>query len=208
MRTTLICLHGFTQNGAVMRANLQELRARLPGELNCEFPDALHTCSAANVERIYSFPGAVRLPPPYLYWWNATDDGLEYHGWEETRDQLEALVSDAERVGVLGFSQGANVAAAISALAECDEFPRVAFAILIAGRAPRSTALKAAVARGVHVPSLHVWGERDTLARTHSAALVERFDPATRQVVVWPAHTSYLRAARLSTQSPSSSRAS
>jgi pimeloyl-ACP methyl ester carboxylesterase len=36
------------------------------------------------------------------------------------------------------------------------------------------------------VPSLHIWGANDPLIGDTSAALVELFHPATREVVVWP----------------------
>jgi hypothetical protein len=38
----------------------------------------------------------------------------------------------------------------------------------------------------ISIPSLHVWGENDKLSRAAAAALVEHFDPATREVVRWP----------------------
>ena len=49
--------------------------------------------------------GARAAPPPYLSWWNATDDGRVYRGWDESRAQLAALAAQGP-FGVLGFSQG------------------------------------------------------------------------------------------------------
>ena len=39
--------------------------------------------------------------------------------------------------------------------------------------------------RPLAIPSLHVWGERDLLARDTAAQLVERFAPETREIAVW-----------------------
>src|SRR5262245_54036944 len=113
----LIVLHGYTMNAAVMREHLGGLVELLEREIELVFIDAPHTVSAAAVDRLYSIWKAPRLAPPHLTWWESTEDGREYSGWEETREKLRAVMTGSE-VGFLGFSQGAILATAIAALAE------------------------------------------------------------------------------------------
>jgi len=186
MTQTLLVLHGYTMNGAVMREALEPLATALDPQVRLVCLDAPHICSTAMVERLYrGMRGPVQLPP-HLYWWNASDDGLEYNGWEETR----ALVSDAlERyapASILGFSQGAIVAAAVAALSARGELPPVSAAVLVAGRKPRAAVLHAAFVEPIALPSLHVWGERDTLTGQYCEELVECFSAPQREVVRWP----------------------
>ena len=183
--TRLICLHGFTQNGAVMRARIDKLLTRLlePPEWLC--PDAPHACSQNTVDRLYAAWNLERQSPPYLCWWDATDDGRLYRGWETTRERLTELCRADEPPLLLGFSQGATVAASLAALSAKGEFPTLSGVVLVAGRMPRSDALQPLFAPALAIPSLHVWGERDAMTKEGSAQLVERFDAAQRQVVTW-----------------------
>jgi len=184
MPHTLLVFHGFTMNGEVMRTALEPLAAALQPKVRVVCLDAPHTCSEATVERMYRGSRA-RLSPPHLCWWNASDDGLEYRGWEDTRALVSAALDRYAPVSVLGFSQGGILAAAVAALARSGELPPIHAAVLIAGRKPRATRLQAAFTDPVALPSLHVWGERDTLTLQHSEELVECFSPLERQVARW-----------------------
>jgi hypothetical protein len=77
------------------------------------------------------------------------------------------------------------LAATLAALAERAEFPALRFVILVAGRKPRADALQPLFEGPLGTPSLHVWGERDGLARD-SARLMEHFDPTLREAAQWP----------------------
>jgi pimeloyl-ACP methyl ester carboxylesterase len=179
----LIVLHGYTMNGPVMREHLGELAAVLERETELVFVDAPHTCSEASVTRLYAMWKA-RLAPPHLAWWESTDDGREYRGWEDTREKIRAAMAGGD-VGFLGFSQGAILSTAIAALAEHGEMPHVRFAVLVAGRTPRADVFQPFLTRPLRTPSLHVWGAADTLAPGVSEELTGRFDERTREVVVW-----------------------
>jgi pimeloyl-ACP methyl ester carboxylesterase len=181
---SLLVLHGFTQNGARLRGDLAELTARLSAPESVLFPDAPHDCSEASVARLYAAWGVPRQAPPYRCWWDASDDGRVYRGWEESRAAIARLLDAHGPAGILGFSQGAMAAAAIAALASNGELAGVKFVILVAGRTPRADVLQPLFEAPIRVPSLHVWGERDSLAA--GAALAERFDPASRETLVWP----------------------
>ena len=186
MTIRFVCLHGFTQNGEQLRTRLAPLAKQLEPDVAMICPDAPHACAQATVDRLYTAWNLDRLPPPYLCWWDATDDGRSYRGWETTHDRLRELCTSDDPVVVLGFSQGGIVAASLAALSAAGTFPRLAGVVLVAGRAPRSDALSPLFEAPIAMPSLHVWGERDTMSKGASAELVERFDAGSRQVVVWP----------------------
>jgi pimeloyl-ACP methyl ester carboxylesterase len=186
VRTTLLALHGFTLNGAIMRQGLGALAERLEQHVDLVCLDAPHTCTPEAVDRLYARWDSPRLPPPHLCWFDASDDGLVYYGWEETLALLREFLTERAPVGVLGFSQGAMLAATLAALSSRGEFPPLAFAIPIGGSLPRAPALRSAFEEVVQVPSLHLWGERDRLTGPYSPALAQHFEPSVREIVTWP----------------------
>jgi predicted esterase len=181
----MLAFHGFTLNGSEMRAQLGPLVQALAPYVELMCPDAPHPCTPDSVDRLYALWRSPPRPPPHLSWWDATDDGSVYQGWEETREQVGELVRRHEPVGVLGFSQGAMLAAVVAAMSMSGEVPPLRFAVLIAGRVPRALALKPLFERPIDVPSLHVWGERDPLAQSGAPDLVERFTAVGREVAPW-----------------------
>jgi predicted esterase len=188
MTATLLALHGFTQNGANLRAELAELVARFDAGPRIECPDGPFVCAEASVERLQRMVGGARWPGPHLAWWDATDDGREYRGLDLACERLgeivERALADGGRVGVLGFSQGAIATACLAALAAHGRFPRFDFAVLIAGRTPRADAIAPLFASPLPIPSLHVWGTRDALSSA-AGSLAECFDAGTREIATW-----------------------
>jgi hypothetical protein len=175
-------------NGAGLRHMLAELEPALAGVVDFAYPDAPHTASSEAVAGLTSLMGGFRAKPPNLEWWNASNDGLNYRGWEVTRDALRAMAeqhhAQGQRLGLLGFSQGAAVAAALAALSQRGEFPPLSFVVLVAGFWPRARDIEALFSAPLELPSLHVWGKMDPFAK-HGPKLLERFAPHTRQVLEW-----------------------
>lgn len=171
-------------NGAGLRHMMREMEPRLADLVDCVYPDAPNTASTESVLGIASLMGGFRAKPPNLEWWNASADGRTYRGWTASLDRLRAEMARAERTGVLGFSQGASVAAALAALAQAGVFPPLAFVVLVAGFPPRAGELAAHYQAPIAVPSLHVWDEADAFAK-HSPLLFKRFDRATREKLAW-----------------------
>ncbi|MBL9017801.1 MAG: hypothetical protein JNL83_26680 [Myxococcales bacterium] len=179
---TVLALHGQSLNGAYMRRELAYIE-ELGVELVC--PDAPNPSAADLVDRLYAIWDSPRQPPPHCSWWDATDDGRIYRGWEATRDLLAPILQRGP-VGIIGFSQGAILATALAALAEHGQAPPVEYVILIAGRSPRADVFAPYLREPLRTRSLHVWGETDTLVGDTSRELVDRFDLTTRRVVTWP----------------------
>jgi len=186
MPHTLLVFHGFTMNGEVMLAALGPLVSALAPKVNVVSLNAPHACSEESVQRMYEGSKVRPLPPPYRRWWDATDDGLHYRGWEETRDLVREALDRYAPASILGFSQGGILAAAVAALAQSGELPPAHSAVLIAGRKPRDARLQAAFMDPIALPSLHVWGERDTLTGQYCQELVQHFSPETREIAIWP----------------------
>jgi predicted esterase len=185
MSSTLIALHGFTQNGSVLRQMLAPLAQRLP-DVAFEYPDGPNPCSATSVERMHQLLGGTPAPP-HLCWFDASDDGREYRGFDKSTAALSALIERrGGRVGLLGFSQGAICGAALAALSAHGRFPKLDFVVLVAGRVPRSEEIAPLLDAPIAIPSLHICGERDPIAKKHVPQVVERFDQASRTYVTWP----------------------
>jgi predicted esterase len=184
VRTTLICLHGFTMNAAGLRYMLAALEPRLADVVDFVYPDAPHTASEDSVAGLASLLGGFRPKPPNLEWWNASKGGQAYAGWEATRNALAREVARYPSAALFGFSQGAAVAAALAAAASRGQFPALGFVVLVAGFAARAPDIAALFSEPVSVPSLHVYGDADPFAK-HAPALVERFAPEEREVLHW-----------------------
>jgi predicted esterase len=185
VRTALICLHGFTMNAAGLKHLMAPVEPLLAPLVDLVYPDAPHPASDDSVAAIAQLMGGFRPKPPNLQWWNASDDGASYVGWEATRARIAADLAAHPRAGLLGFSQGAAVAAALAAASSQGLFPPVRFVIAIAGFLPRAHDIAPLFAEPVRVPSLHVWGLADSMAK-HAPQLAERFDPAQRELATWP----------------------
>lgn len=168
-----------------MAESLAPLERALAPDLRLVCLNAPHVCPIESVDRVYAPLGGVRRAPPHLRWWDASEHGQIYRGWDETLALVREAIEHYAPVSLLGFSQGAILAAAIAGLAATRELPQVQSAVLIAGRTPRADALAHLFRESVSVPSLHVWGERDERTAPLARELSERFDQATRATLVW-----------------------
>jgi pimeloyl-ACP methyl ester carboxylesterase len=169
-----------------MKNAMGGLHTALTAHVSMLYPDGTTVCETDSVDRMYALWKVPRLPPPYLSWWNATDDGRIYRGWESARDSIGELIAKHQPAALLGFSQGAILASVLAALSARGEFPKLEFAVIIAGSMPRAESLSALFDIPIEMPSLHVWGERDALAASRAAPLAERFAEAQRQTMIWP----------------------
>lgn len=166
-----------------MRLQMGPLARQLEESFELVFPDAPHLCSAAATARLWARerpPRGVRTPRT---WWNATEDGAKYEGWQQSVDSLRPLLARSQPVAVLGFSQGAMLAATLAALSEHGEIPALACGVFLCGSAPRAVALRPYFSEPLQLPSLHVYGQRDTLMKDAPRHLAECFEAQGRQVV-------------------------
>jgi pimeloyl-ACP methyl ester carboxylesterase len=181
-QNTLLLLHGFSLNAEVMRRQMGPLASRLEKSFKLIFVDAPHTCPPAQVARLQRRWNISRPTPPHLKWWDASDDGEDYEGWETSRERLSSLLEEHEPAGIVGFSQGAIATAALSALATHGQAVAPTFVVLIAGAKPRAKELQPIFDRPIPIPSLHVVGEHDVLMRRSAQRLQQCYQERTRRL--------------------------
>lgn len=184
-RNTILAFHGFTLNGERMRAQLGGLFDALSTHADIVCPDAPHVCAEDSVARLYELWQVPRPAPPHLCWWDTTDDGSVYRGWPETLELVRGLLGKEVPSTLLGFSQGAILAAAVAALSAKGELPPLRSVVLLSGRTPRSDVLKPYFTGPIPLPSLHVWGNRDELVVSHGLELVKHFERRSTEICVW-----------------------
>ena len=203
----VIVLHGFTRNGQDMRQKLAPLVAKLPQDTVVDFPDGPLQCTEEQVTRNYRLWRAPIPDGPHKCWWNASEDGLIYDGLDQSVKTLRQLVSeptDSDRtgtaanhsqtsLGIIGFSQGAIFAAILAALSRAGQFPALRFAVFIAGAPPRAECLQHYFSAPLSLPTLHIWGVRDPMARKHCPALFDLCNPTSSHRVKWSGNHSIPR---------------
>jgi pimeloyl-ACP methyl ester carboxylesterase len=170
----VLCLHGYTQNGEVLRDRSGGFRKPLKkSRYELHYVDGPHGCTADGEAEADAEADLSRRA-----WWKGHSGQEAYDGWPASRAMLTELWRRERFDGVLGFSQGAAAAAML-----CAEMtdPKPKFALLVSGFVPRDRAAAAALLAGVDaVPTLHVVGRADALvAPERSRALAALFDGAT-----------------------------
>jgi hypothetical protein len=165
-------------------------RAATRALVELSFPDAPHAASPASVDALIRSHGRAtpRRHPTGNGGTPATTASRIRAGKSPGMRCAESS-SATPASAVLGFSQGAAVAAAVAALSCRGDFPPLAFVILIAGFTPRSAELGPLFEPPLQLPSLHIWGEQDPLRST--ARAWQRASPPTaadRDLVGTPHH--------------------
>jgi predicted esterase len=177
---TLLCIHGYRQCGATLERDLGPLASSLREHATLLFPDAPHLA-----EEPLTPPNTLPPSGSQRRWWSANDDGGSYLGSEVSFTLLRELADAHQPCAVLGFSQGAMVAAALSAMAQRGAFPELRFAVLIAGARPRASSLAPYFEAPVAIDSLHIWGTEDVLMGDRPERLASLYDPARRSIATW-----------------------
>lgn len=96
-----------------------------------------------------------------LTWWHTQNEGKVYQGWRDSAHRISSYIRENNISGIFGFSQGAAMAALITAL----NTQHLKFSIIVSGFTPRAVdcAEVLTTATPIHTPSLHVIGEADVL---------------------------------------------
>ncbi|XP_020024709.2 esterase OVCA2 [Castor canadensis] len=189
----VLCLAGFRQSERGFREKTGALRKALRGraELVCLsgphlLPDAAGLYGAG--------PDSGPLPPeeqPRGWWFSeqqadvfsALEEPAVCRGLEEAlRTVAQALDKQGPFDGLLGFSQGAALAALVCALGQAGDprFPLPRFIILVSGFCPRGPSLKEPILQSpLLLPSLHVFGDTDgVIPSQESMQLASQFPGA------------------------------
>jgi len=219
----ILCLHGFRQTSEGFTGRSAGLRKRLRQVARLEFIDAPHALpaivkntqsSSVSIEQ----DNALQQARPRRAWLVTPEqraallegstvgslafDEHQLHrqvcGWEESYAEINKVL-DGKGVsydGILGFSQGAAVAAAVAAL-ECRrplQGRRFRFAILCSGYVAAVPVAQEALhtwqqTGGIPIPSLHIYGENASdgqVSEDDYSQLLEAFSPRERVVLRHP----------------------
>ncbi|KAL5606378.1 hypothetical protein BROUX41_002795 [Berkeleyomyces rouxiae] len=201
----VLMIHGYTQSGSLFRSKVRAVEKAL-----------LKTLNPIGITLAFLYPTApIRLSPRDIPGWQPKEDGdegndeidaygwfrfeensLTYKGIDKGAATLAAEIRAAGGVDiVLGFSQGAFVAAALAAIleaphrtpADADQAAWVAdlrdanqgkpvkFAVVYSGFISKAMDLMWLYEPKLKTPSLHILGGLDTIVdETRSTALIEK----------------------------------
>lgn len=169
----VLCLHGFRTNGDIMETQMGKWDRRVLDLLDMVFPDAPYPAEGkSDVEGIF--------PPPYYEWFQfrRTETHVEYCNLEECTEYISELVAKHGPFdGLIGFSQGAFLSAALASLQEKGHVlassPPLRFTIIISGGVLSNSEqyLKDCYSKPIKCPSVHLIGEKDFLKPSNEELL-------------------------------------
>ncbi|NWH63509.1 OVCA2 Esterase, partial [Geococcyx californianus] len=175
----LLALHGYRQSERRFRQRTGALRKALRGRAELVALSAPHAVPGGDGD------GGDADDPPRGWWFSrpgafeAGEAAAEPAGLEESLSAVAAALAEQGPFdGLLGFSQGAALAAMVCALRARGDprFQPVAFAILVAGFASRAPAHGHFYREPIALPTLHVVGDADmVIAAPLSRELARRF---------------------------------
>lgn len=166
-----LCLHGFRTSAEIHKKQVHKWPQSVLDNLDLVFLDAPFPCQGkSDVEGIFD--------PPYYEWFQFNKEFTEYTNFDECLQYIEDyMIEHGPFDGLLGFSQGAILSAALPGLQEkgvaLTKVPKVKFLIIIGGAKFRSaTVAEKAYTSPIRCPSLHFLGETDFL-RQYGTELIE-----------------------------------
>ncbi|KAL8145451.1 uncharacterized protein LOC141706988 isoform X2 [Apium graveolens] len=171
-----LCLHGFRTSGLILKTQLDNWPELVLDKLDLVIPDAPFPCTGkSGVDGIFD--------PPYYEWFQSNQELTEYTNFDECLDFIqEFMIKHGPFDGLLGFSQGSLLSAALAGLQAkglaLTKVPKIKFLIIISGGKLKNEALsEKAYSKAISCPSLHFIGETD-FAKLNGIDLLESFvDP-------------------------------
>lgn len=171
-----LCLHGFRTSGEILRTQLGKWPETVRQRLDLVFVDAPFSClGKSDVEGIFD--------PPYYEWFQFNKEFTEYVNFNECLEYIEkCMIEYAPIDGLLGFSQGAILSAALPGLQAqgfaLKKVPEIKFLIIIGGAQLKAESLaEIAYASPIQIPSLHFLGKEDFLRPYGTELLKSCVDP-------------------------------
>ncbi|CAH9128720.1 unnamed protein product [Cuscuta epithymum] len=177
IKPRFLCLHGFrTSADILMNQIVTKWNPAVVDKLDLVFLDAPFPClGKSEVEGIFD--------PPYYEWFRFNKEFTQYQNLDECFAYIEDyMVKNGPFDGLLGFSQGAILSAALPGLQEkgvaLTKVPKIKYLIIIGGAKFREKSVaEKAFGSPVTCPSVHFIGKEDFL-REPGIQLLESFiDP-------------------------------
>eukprot|EP00249_Psilotum_nudum_P010129 c22350_g1_i2 orf=204-950(-) len=170
----VLCLHGFRTSGAILEMQIRKWDSSVLDLLDLTFLDAPFPCNGkSDVEGIFS--------PPYYEWFQFNMIFTEYTGMEECITYISNYMDKHGPFdGLLGFSQGAVLSAALVGLQQKGlalmGHPPVHFVIIISGSLLKNKEfMKNCYSENIRCPSVHFIGAYDWL-KPRNEELLKVFD--------------------------------
>ncbi|KAF1863652.1 hypothetical protein Lal_00030722 [Lupinus albus] len=167
----LLCLHGFRTSAEILKKQINKWPQSVLDKLDLVFVDApFPSQGKSDVEAIFD--------PPYYEWFQFNKEFTEYTNFDECLQYIEdCMIQHGPFDGLLGFSQGAILSAALPGLQEkgvaLKKVAKVKLLIIIGGAMFKSPSVaEKAYSSPITFPSLHFIGETDFL-RQYSMELTE-----------------------------------
>ncbi|KAL2892879.1 hypothetical protein RDABS01_008788 [Bienertia sinuspersici] len=157
-----LCLHGFRTSGEILKKQLNKWPESVRQKLDLVFVDApFPSQGKSDVEGIFD--------PPYYEWFQFNKESLEYI--------QDCMIKHAPIDGLLGFSQGAILSAALPGLQAkgiaLTKVPKIKFLVIIGGAKLKAESwAEKAYALPIECPSIHFLGKEDFL-RPHGEELLK-----------------------------------
>lgn len=183
----ILLLHGYSQNANIFSKRMAAVRKSMAKD-NVEFVfvDAPIVLQPADIPSNWGVPlealgapeAAAADEDPSLTprgWWRANPDRSIMTGIEESIALLRDMLSRDRYEGVFGFSQGAAMAAIISALLEKPDLhppflidgkpphPPLTYCVAVSGFRPSSPLCDALFTPSYNTPTLHILGKGDVI---------------------------------------------
>ncbi|KAM5575487.1 hypothetical protein ABKV19_014446 [Rosa sericea] len=157
-----LCLHGFRTSGLILKTQLGKWPESVLKNFDLDFLDGPFPAQGkSEVEGIFD--------PPYHEWFQFNKEFSEYTNFDECLEFIEDyMIKNGPFDGLLGFSQGAILSAALPGLQAkglaLTKVPKIKFLIIIGGAKFKSpTVAENAYSSPIQIPSLHFLGETDFL---------------------------------------------
>ncbi|TDL23102.1 FSH1-domain-containing protein [Rickenella mellea] len=178
----VLMLHGYSQNAAMFSKRMGAIRKACGKDIDFVFLDAPHILQPVDIgsslsdlsapEASSSSGDPADIPRA---WWKSNAEKTKCFGMEETLDVLKGALSRERYDGVFGFSQGAALAAFLSALLERPHLyqpfltngqpphPPMKFCVAVSGFKIRDPLWAEIMSPTYSTPTLHVAGTNDVI---------------------------------------------
>ncbi|TFL02817.1 serine hydrolase FSH [Pterulicium gracile] len=181
-KRTILVLHGYTQSAATFSKRLGFLRKASP-DLDFVFLDGPTILLPADLSQFGTADtqADINSSVEYRAWWRWKEEENKAIGLDETLLLLKETLQNRKFDGVLGFSQGAALAALLAALLERPHIhppflvdgnpphPPFDFCVAVAGFRLRDPIADAILSEPFNTRTLHVLGRTDIMVPTERA---------------------------------------
>eukprot|EP00253_Pinus_taeda_P031565 PITA_31565 len=158
VRVRVLCLHGFRTSGSILQKQVGKWENSVLERMDLCFLDAPFPAEGkSDVED--------HFPPPYYEWFQFNPQFTEYRNMDECLSFIEEyMIKNGPFHGLLGFSQGAILSAALAGLQSkglaLTRVPPLQFVIIVGGAKFKALLHfnQSAYSSAIKCPSLHFIG--------------------------------------------------